>query len=43
MCLKNISEKKIADNDIIVYKFILNINDKLLTPYYDAKIKIGKT
>jgi len=42
MCLKNVSEKKIAENDIIVYKFIININDKLLTPYYDDKIKIGK-
>lgn len=43
MCLKNISEKKIAENDIIVYKFIINENNNFFTPYYDANIKIGKT
>lgn len=43
MCLINFSEKKIAEEDIIVYKYLKCFYDELYTPYYNALVKIGDT
>lgn len=43
MCLEKISEKKVAKEDIVVYKFVLEENGKYITPFQETEIKIGET
>jgi hypothetical protein len=43
MCLEKISKKKIATEDIVVYKLVYTYNDCLHTVFQYSLVEIGKT
>lgn len=43
MCLANVGPRKIAEKDIVCYKFIKRWEGKYIKPFQEVTVNIGKT